>query len=258
MTKKRVPTKAEAEKLSNQELFELFRESGDIELRNLIVEKNLYMVDILVRKYLGKGVDYDDLYQVGAMALVSAVDRFDSSKGYEFSSFATPTILGEIKKYFRDKEWRVKVPRRLKEISGKIPAAKDELEGRLGRAPTLRELSEFMKLSESEVLEAIEGSHAYDTVSLNQTFDEAGEDGENAFLERYASENEKGYDDIEMQEFLEKVFSSFSDTEKKIFQGRFMDSRTQGELAEELGISQMTVSRTEKNIKKKLREEFFR
>ena len=90
------------------------------ELRNEIVEKYLYMVDILIRKYLGKGVDYDDLYQVGALALVQAVERFDPNRGFEFSSFATPTILGEIKKYFRDQQWRLKVPRRLKEIAAKV------------------------------------------------------------------------------------------------------------------------------------------
>ena len=96
-----------------QELFDQYRKTGDVSIRNEIVESYLYMVDILIRKYLNKGVEYDDLYQVGAMALISAVERFDPSKGYEFSSFATPTIIGEIKKYFRDKEWSVKVPRRM-------------------------------------------------------------------------------------------------------------------------------------------------
>ena len=93
----------------NRELFDQYRKTGDIEIRNQLVEKYLYMVEVLIRKYLNKGVEYDDLYQVGAMALVSAVERFDPEKGYEFSSFATPTILGEIKKYFRDKEWTLKV-----------------------------------------------------------------------------------------------------------------------------------------------------
>jgi len=102
------------------QIFNEYAAHPTIELRNEIVEKNLYMVDILIRKYLGKGVDYDDLYQVGAIALVNAVERFDPTKGFEFRSFATPTILGEIKKYFRDKEWSLKVPRRMKEIAGKV------------------------------------------------------------------------------------------------------------------------------------------
>ena len=117
----------------NSELFNRYAENPTIELRNQIVEDNLYMVDILIRKYLGKGVDYDDLYQVGALALVSAVERFDVSKGYEFKSFATPTILGEIKKYFRDKQWSLKVPRRLKEIATKVQEVKGDLSVRLGR-----------------------------------------------------------------------------------------------------------------------------
>ena len=106
--------------MMEQELFIKYKDNPTRELRNEIVEKHLYMVDILIRKYLGKGVEYDDLYQVGALALVSAVERFDPEKGYEFSSFATPTILGEIKKYFRDKQWSLKVPRRLKEIAAKV------------------------------------------------------------------------------------------------------------------------------------------
>ena len=106
------------QKQTTSELLKEYAENPSIELRNRIVEENLYIVDILIRKYLGKGVDYDDLYQVGAMALVSAVERFDPSKGYEFQSFATPTILGEIKKYFRDKEWSLKVPRSMKENAG--------------------------------------------------------------------------------------------------------------------------------------------
>ena len=131
-----------------QELFDQYRKTGDVSIRNEIVESYLYMVDILIRKYLNKGVEYDDLYQVGAMALISAVERFDPSKGYEFSSFATPTIIGEIKKYFRDKEWSVKVPRRMKEMAGKIQSAREELSNRLQRNPTIPEIAEFTGFSE--------------------------------------------------------------------------------------------------------------
>ena len=101
--------------MDKKEMFRKYRETGDKEIRNRIVEEHLYMVDILIRKYLNKGMEYDDLYQVGAMALINAVERFDPEKGFEFSSFATPTILGEIKKHFRDTGWSMKVPRKLKE-----------------------------------------------------------------------------------------------------------------------------------------------
>ena len=229
-----------------------------IEKRNAIVEKNLYMVDILIRKYLSKGVEYDDLYQIGALALVAAVERFDPAKGFEFSSFATPTILGEIKKYFRDKQWSLKVPRRLKEIAAKVQDAKDKLNSELHRTPTVAEIAEFTGYTEEQIIEAIESSHAYGTYSLDKTFDEAGEDGENAFLEKYTGFNEHGYDQIETAEIINKVVNTFNDQYKFIFRERFINNKSQSEIAKSLGISQMTVSRAEKNIVGKFRAELFR
>lgn len=242
----------------NQELFEDYKQNPTIEKRNAIVEKNLYMVDILIRKYLSKGVEYDDLYQIGALALVAAVERFDPAKGFEFSSFATPTILGEIKKYFRDKQWSLKVPRRLKEIAAKVQDAKDKLNSELHRTPTVAEIAEFTGYTEEQIIEAIESSHAYGTYSLDKTFDEAGEDGENAFLEKYTGFNEHGYDQIETAEIINKVVNTFNDQYKFIFRERFINNKSQSEIAKSLGISQMTVSRAEKNIVGKFRAELFR
>lgn len=216
------------------------------------------MVDILIRKYLSKGVEYDDLYQIGALALVAAVERFDPAKGFEFSSFATPTILGEIKKYFRDKQWSLKVPRRLKEIAAKVQDAKDKLNSELHRTPTVAEIAEFTGYTEEQIIEAIESSHAYGTYSLDKTFDEAGEDGENAFLEKYTGFNEHGYDQIETAEIINKVVNTFNDQYKFIFRERFINNKSQSEIAKSLGISQMTVSRAEKNIVGKFRAELFR
>lgn len=242
----------------DQELFEDYKQNPTIEKRNAIVEKNLYMVDILIRKYLSKGVEYDDLYQIGALALVAAVERFDPAKGFEFSSFATPTILGEIKKYFRDKQWSLKVPRRLKEIAAKVQDAKDKLNSELHRTPTVAEIAEFTGYTEEQIIEAIESSHAYGTYSLDKTFDEAGEDGENAFLEKYTGFNEHGYDQIETAEIINKVVNTFNDQYKFIFHERFINNKSQSEIAKSLGISQMTVSRAEKNIVGKFRAELFR
>ena len=242
----------------DQELFEDYKQNPTIEKRNSLVEKNLYMVDILIRKYLSKGVEYDDLYQIGALALVAAVERFDPAKGFEFSSFATPTILGEIKKYFRDKQWSLKVPRRLKEIAAKVQDAKDKLNSELHRTPTVAEIAEFTGYTEEQIIEAIESSHAYGTYSLDKTFDEAGEDGENAFLEKYTGFNEHGYDQIETAEIINKVVNTFNDQYKFIFRERFINNKSQSEIAKSLGISQMTVSRAEKNIVGKFRAELFR
>ena len=222
----------------DQELFEDYKQNPTIEKRNALVEKNLYMVDILIRKYLSKGVEYDDLYQIGALALVAAVERFDPAKGFEFSSFATPTILGEIKKYFRDKQWSLKVPRRLKEIAAKVQDAKDKLNSKLHRTPTVAEIAEFTGYTEEQIIEAIESSHA--------------------FLEKYTGFNEHGYDQIETAEIINKVVNTFNDQYKFIFRERFINNKSQSEIAKSLGISQMTVSRAEKNIVGKFRAELFR
>ncbi|MEG0663080.1 MAG: sigma-70 family RNA polymerase sigma factor, partial [Anaerovoracaceae bacterium] len=181
----------------DKKMFEEYVESRDVELRNKIVEDHLYMVDILIRKYLGKGVEKEDLYQVAALALIFAVERFDPSKGYEFSSFATPTILGEIKKYFRDKGWSLKVPRRMKEISIAVPKMKEELIAKLGRVPTVPELAEAMGIKEEDLLQAMESSLAYGAYSLNQTFEEDGEAGENPVLEKFTAQEESGYNRFE-------------------------------------------------------------
>lgn len=238
----------------NQEAFLQYRKSKSIDARNQIVEAYLYMVEILIRKYLNKGVEYEDLYQVGAMALVSAVDRFDPEKGFEFSSFATPTILGEIKKHFRDKEWSMKVPRRAKELSLKIPGAKEALTEKLGRSPTVSEIAEHLSLSNEEVIEAIESGKAYAVYSLNQATDPE----EVSTYEKFASIEEKGYRSIEDFEIIKAVFKKLSDKEKKIFKMRYVENKTQAEIAEILTVSQMTISRAEKNIRKMFHEELNR
>lgn len=238
----------------NQQVFLQYRKSRSVDIRNQIVETYLYMVEILIRKYMNKGVDYDDLYQVGAMALVTAVDRFDPEKGFEFSSFATPTILGEIKKHFRDKEWSMKVPRRIKEISLKIPAAKEELTEKLGRTPTVDEMAKHLDLSNEEVIEAVESGKAYATYSLNQ----AADADEVMTFDKFASIEEKGYGSIEDFEVIKTVFKTLNDKEKIVFKLRYLENKTQAEIADTLGVSQMTISRAEKNIRKKFHEELNR
>lgn len=242
-----------SEEISNKELFERYRETGSKELRNEIVERYLYIVDILIKKYLNKGVEYEDLYQVGSMALVFAVERYDASKGFEFTSFATPTIIGEIKRYFRDKGWAVKVPRRLKEISAQISPAKEFLYGKLNRVPTVSELAQHLGYSEEDILEAMEGGQAYSTYSLNQTFDEGGEEGEGAVLEKYTGREERGYNSFENAELIKSVLKDLSDKEQDIFKRRFFKNETQQDIAQEMGVSQMTISRLEKKIREKFK-----
>ena len=238
--------------------FKEYRENPTIESRNALVEEHLYMVDILIRKYLNKGVEYDDLYQVGALALMQAVERFDPSKGFEFSSFATPTILGEIKKYFRDKQWSLRVPRRLKELAAKVQEAKEVLYTELQRNPTVPEIAERCDCSEEQVIEAMDSSQAYGTYSLDKTFDEAGENGESSFLERYVGFEDKGFVQIENDEIIGKVLSELSDRNRYIFRERFLFGRSQSDIAGSLGVSQMTISRAEKSIVEKFQAELRR
>ena len=243
------------QKQTTSELLKEYAENPSIELRNRIVEENLYIVDILIRKYLGKGVDYDDLYQVGAMALVSAVERFDPSKGYEFQSFATPTILGEIKKYFRDKEWSLKVPRRMKENAGKVQEAKEKLTGKLGRVPTVEEISEITGLTHEQIIQAMESAKAYGTYSLDSPATTSDEEADAAAIEKYRGVEDNGFERVELGEIINNVLKNFSDTYKYIFKQRFILNKSQSEIASKLGVSQMTVSRAEKAIIESFKKE---
>lgn len=245
-------------KNATNKLFEEYNRTKDISIRNQLVERYLYMVDILAKKYINKGVDYDDLYQIGSMALVFAVERFDPGKGYEFTSFATPTIIGEIKRYFRDKGWAIKVPRKWKEISAKLPMAKETLSQKLGRAPLVSEIAEYLSVSSEDVLEAIESGQAYGTFSLQQTFDDGGNEGESAVFERYTAKEEDGYSNFENREVVKTVMNKLNDQEKKVFQMRFFGDKTQQEIADETGVSQMTISRLEKKLRNKFREEYYK
>ncbi len=235
--------------------FQKYKANPTIANRNKLVEDHLYMVEILIRKYLGKGIEYDDLYQVGALALVSAVERFDPDKGFEFSSFATPTILGEIKKYFRDKQWSLKVPRRLKEISAKVQDAKEKLSTELGKNPTIQEIAQFTGLSDEQIIEAMEGAKAYSTYSLDKTFDDMTGEGDSAFLEKYTGFDEKGYEQLETKEIIEKVLNKMTEQNKYIFRERFIFNKSQAEIGKILGVSQMTVSRAERSMVEQFRAE---
>lgn len=243
--------------MTDREKFLDYRKAPTIEKRNKLVEENLHMVDILIKKYLGKGVDYDDLYQVGSLALVSAVERYDPGKGFEFSTFATPTILGEIKKYFRDKQWSLKVPRRLKEIAAKVQDTKENLAKKLLRQPTVKEIAEASGIEEEQIIEALDSAKAYSAYSLDKSFDEAGEDGD-AVFEKYTAFEDVGYNRIELMEIINKVVGEMKPQDRKIFTERFLNDRSQADIAKELGVSQMTVSRAEKNMVSKFRSELMR
>lgn len=248
-----------SEKDSGENINNDFLEYGktkDLDLRNKIVEDNLPLVNVLIKKFLNKGVDYDDLLQVGSMALVLAVERFDATKGFTFATFATPTIIGEIKRYFRDKIWDLKVPRKQKEIITGIPVAKEELRQKLGRNPTVTEIAGHMKFSVEEILEALESGSSYKALSLNQAMEES-EYGDDSKLEKFTGVREKGYESIEDTDLVKRVMMTLSEREKDVFRGRFIRNMTQQQIAAELDVSQMTVSRMETEIRKKFRAEYY-
>lgn len=227
-----------------------------------MVEDHLYLIDILIKKYLGKGAEYDDLYQAAAVGLVEAANRFDPDKGFEFRTFATATILGEIKKFFRDTQWDLKIPRTRKERALKVRDAEDRFTRREGRAPTLKELAAESGLSDEQVMVALDSANAYAAYSLDSEAGEPGDregssdhDGAGLSLYHALGQLEKGYEMVETNEIIKKVLDGMSDTNRYIFRKRFIEEKTQAEIAKVLGVSQMTISRAEKAIVDRFRKE---
>lgn len=252
--KKEKSTKLNMNDFTDDELFELYIKNKDLEIRNELVKRNLYIAEILSKKYSNKGIDYEDIYQVASLGLIYAVDRFDPSKGFKFSSFATPTIIGEIKRYFRDKGWQVRVPRRIQELSGRVRKAKNYLEQRDNKVPKISDIAKYLDSTDEEVLEAIDASQAYLPISLDYELDPKGS-GSSA-LHELIGDDDGSFDEIEREDFLENILDTLDETEKKIIHDRFFESKTQSEVAEDLGVSQMTISRMEKKILKKLKKEY--
>lgn len=231
------------------ELFKRYKETGDVAIRNAIAEKYLYIADILAKKFVGRGVEYDDLKQVASYALLRGIDRFDPDLGMQFSTFITPTITGEIKNYFRDKSRMVKLPRRLSEISASVRNFSLEYEAKNGIKPTVKAIAEALALSEEEVVRALEVGG---TVSLDGMA--AGEDGETGSLYALLPDSDDKYDKFETKEALRAAMADFSDTEKALIKYRYVDEFSQSETAKRLGVSQMFVSRMERKLLGRLRE----
>jgi RNA polymerase sigma-B factor len=223
------------------------------EVRNDIVAAHLPLVVYLARRYHNRGETLDDLIQVGSVGLIKSVDRFDRSHGVAFSTFATPTILGEIKRHFRDKVWMVRVPRTLQELRGHLTSAREELTHQLSRSPTVPELAAFMDLSEEEVLEALDAANAYSAASL----DASAEDGSSArgSLEDQLGTADDALDLVERRQCVAPLLDALSERERRIIFLRFFREKSQVQIAEELGISQMHVSRLITQILGRLHEQ---
>nr|WP_236240021.1 RNA polymerase sigma factor SigF [Streptomyces sp. CC228A] len=220
------------------------------ELRNQLVRMHLPLVEHLARRFRNRGEPLDDLTQVATIGLIKSVDRFDPERGVEFSTYATPTVVGEIKRHFRDKGWAVRVPRRLQELRLSLTSATAELSQLHGRSPTVHELAEKLGISEEEVLEGLESANAYSTLSLDvpDTDDEAP-----AVADTLGAEDE-ALEGVEYRESLKPLLEDLPPREKRILLLRFFGNMTQSQIAQEVGISQMHVSRLLARTLAQLRE----
>ena len=208
--------------------------------REDLVHLHLPLVEHCARRFRNRGEPFEDLVQVGTIGLIKSIDRFEAERGVEFSTYATPTIIGEIKRYFRDKGWAIRVPRRLQELRMQIVNTTSELTQELGRSPTPRELSEKIGCSVEEIIEGLESSNAYATLSLDATDD--GDETGGSMLDALGIDD-PNLEHVEVRESIKPMLDQLDPREKRILVLRFFKNMTQTQIAEEVGISQMHVSR---------------
>ncbi|MBE7093168.1 MAG: sigma-70 family RNA polymerase sigma factor [Clostridiales bacterium] len=230
------------------ELFTKYRQTKDVAIRNQIAEKYLYIAEILAKKFVGRGVAYEDLVQEATMYLLEAIDSFDEARGLQFSTFATPTITGKLKNYFRDHARMVKVPRKLSELNLDIRRFAERYLAENGSVPEVRTIAAALNLSEEEVIEALEVGG---TVSLDQ---QVGGDEDGRTLGDLLPAQDSGFERLELRETLAAAMDDFPELERKILQLRFIENLSQTETASRLNVSQMTVSRMERKALAKLKE----
>jgi len=219
-------------------LFRELRESEDPEIRTRLIESHLGLVEYLARRFSGRGEPLDDLVQVATIGLVKAVDRFDPDRNVEFSTYATPTIVGELKRHFRDKGWAVRVPRRLQELNLRVGPVIAKLSQELQHSPTVAEIAAAAGATQDEVLEALDSAHAYSLISLD-----AGTNEEGLSYHEQIGDLDEALEALEDRVSVAPLLRQLPPRERRMLHLRFFKGLTQSEIAEELGISQMHVSR---------------
>jgi RNA polymerase sigma-B factor len=217
------------------ERFREYRRTGDRAQRNELIGEHTRLAEALARRMMHRGEPLEDLCQVAMVGLLKAVERFDPERGVRFSSFATPTILGELKRHFRDRGWAVRVPRRVQELHLAVREATTVLHQELGRPPTTKELAKLVSVREEDVIESMEAGTLYRLTSLDS--DPGGQP------ERASGERDPHLDAVEDRVTAERLLALLPEREQRIIRMRFYEGRTQGEIAENIGISQMQVSR---------------
>jgi RNA polymerase sigma-B factor len=229
-----------------------YHRTGDAALRDRLVEIHLGLAEYLARRFDRRGEPLDDLVQVASLALINAIDRFDPHRGLEFSTYAVPTIVGELKRHFRDKGWALRVPRRLQELHLRLGAAVAELTHELGRSPSIAELAERVQATTEEVIEAIEAGRAYRSSSLDAPA--PGDEGSRAASARIGEADDE-VAGIDERSQVTSLLRELPERERTILVLRFFDGLTQSEIAERMGISQMHVSRLLSRTLVQLREQ---
>jgi RNA polymerase sigma-B factor len=234
---------------AERELFKEYYENRSIECRNKIVSHYLYLAEIISKKFTNRGVDYEDIYQVACLALINAVGRFKISQDVKFISFATPTIIGEIKRYFRDKASVIRIPRRIYEVYQKVNQAREYLMHKYKRSPRIDEISEYLKMKEEMVLEIIESWNVYNIQSLDHNVFEEDD------LELYETvgQEDDTFEKINNRDFLLKSMDHFNELEREFIKLRFFENQTQKQIAKRFHVSQMYISRLEKKTIEKFR-----
>jgi len=221
-----------------KELFRTLRETEDPDVRERLIKGHLGLVEYLARRFAGRGEPLDDLIQVATIGLVKAVDRFDPDREVEFSTYATPTIVGELKRHFRDKGWAVRVPRRLQELNLRLGPVIGKLSQELQRSPTVAEIARAAGATEDEVLEGLDSAHAYRLISLDAP---TGEEG--LSYHDQIGEEDSALESLEDWVSVGPLLQQLPARERRMLYLRFFKGLTQSEIADQLGISQMHVSR---------------
>lgn len=250
-------TKSQPDNKGRDEVYQwiehLQAEPADEEVQEKIVLKYENLVESIARKYSKNSTIHEDLVQVGMIGLLAAVKRYDESFGKSFESFAIPTIIGEIKRFIRDKTWSVHVPRRIKELGPRIRKAVDELTTANQESPSVPQIAEYLEVSEEDVLETMEMSKSYKALSVDHKI-EADSDGSTVSILDLVGNEENGYQNIDQRMVLEKVLPILSEREQQILQYTYFENLSQKETGELLGISQMHVSRLQRRSLRKLRQ----
>jgi len=238
---------------SDQDLLRRYRDTKDPAIREELARRFLPFARGLALRYRGGSEPTEDLIQVASLALVNAIDRFEPERGIPFTAFAAPTILGELKRHFRDRVWTLRVPRGLQERIADVEDAITRLTSDLGHAPSVGQIAEKLELSEGDVLEVFEASHNRRTLSLDQPVSISDEADETSVVERLGEEDER-YETVEDRTTIQDRLSVLSERERLVLRLRFVDDLTQSEIAKRIGFSQMHVSRILRRALQRLRE----